>query len=193
MILPGILSSQISGHLSTTAYESIATVTVGSGGSSTISFTAIPTTYSHLQLRGSIQTNRGTYGRDEVKFQVGNGSVDTSANYSFHYIAGDGSSAYAGNGTSTSYGWIDGVGDSTSGVFGAVVLDILDYANTNKYKTMRVLSGSDYNGVISGLGDVIYLGSASWRSTSAITAITFLPVDGTAFTQYSTFALYGVK
>jgi hypothetical protein len=30
-------------------FESIATVTVGSGGSAVISFTSIPSTYAHLQ------------------------------------------------------------------------------------------------------------------------------------------------
>ena len=36
---------------STNSYESIQTVTVGSGGQSTISFTSIPSTYKHLQIR----------------------------------------------------------------------------------------------------------------------------------------------
>ena len=37
---------------STSSYESIATTTVGAGGSSSISFTSIPSTYTHLQVRG---------------------------------------------------------------------------------------------------------------------------------------------
>ena len=67
------------------------------------------------------------------------------------------------------------------------VIDILDYANTNKYKTVRALHGSDANG--SGL---IALRSGNWRSTSAITRIDLTPSSNN-FKQYSHFALYGVK
>ena len=42
-----------------TSYESIATVTVGAGGSSSISFTSIPSTYKHLQIR-AITRDTGT-------------------------------------------------------------------------------------------------------------------------------------
>ena len=40
------------------SYESIATVTVGAGGTSTITFSSIPTGYTHLQIRGIAQIGR---------------------------------------------------------------------------------------------------------------------------------------
>ena len=63
MILPGILSSQISGHLFTLtgSYDALATVTVPSGGVSSITFSAIPQTgYSHLQLRTMVRSSDAT-------------------------------------------------------------------------------------------------------------------------------------
>jgi hypothetical protein len=47
----GIMASQISGHLVTNSYESIQTVTVSTATPS-ITFSSIPATYKHLQIRG---------------------------------------------------------------------------------------------------------------------------------------------
>jgi hypothetical protein len=52
MPILGIIASAITGNLVTTSYESIETVTVGSGGSATVlTFSSIPATYTHLQIR----------------------------------------------------------------------------------------------------------------------------------------------
>jgi hypothetical protein len=78
---------------------------------------------------------------------------------------------------------------STASIFGVAVCDILDYTNTNKYKTVRSLSGHDQNG-----SGYVTLMSGSWRNTAAITSITILRDSGGAnLTQYSQFALYGIK
>jgi len=73
--------------------------------------------------------------------------------------------------------------------FGVVVIDILDYANTNKYKTTRALAGLDINAA----GGFIALRSGNWRNTNAITTITLKPESSRIFAQYSQFALYGIK
>lgn len=168
------------------AYESIATVTVGSGGSANVEFTSIPATYTHLQIRGIVRTNRAATGDWlEITF-----NSDTAANYQDHYLAGNGTSASAG--AQTTRNWINidrwPGASSTASIFGVMVLDILDYANTNKYKTVRNLSGNDQNG-----SGEIHLSSGGWRSTSAITSIKLDVGAGTLFTQYSQFALYGIK
>jgi hypothetical protein len=61
MPILGIIASSRLGNLVTTSYESIATVTVGGGGSASASFTSIPATYTHLQLSwiGKVQANTG--------------------------------------------------------------------------------------------------------------------------------------
>jgi hypothetical protein len=74
---------------------------------------------------------------------------------------------------------------STSNTYGVFIIDILDYANTNKYKTVRTLGGYDANG-----SGVVSLRSNSWRNTSAITSVKFY-TGGT--TSDSRFALYGIK
>jgi hypothetical protein len=183
-ILPGIYASQITGHLITGSYDSIATQTVGSGGTSSISFTSIPSTYKHLQIRGIGRTVQAA----NYTFTYLQLNSDTGANYSGHELAGNGSAASAAGTGSTTWGWAGYSGAQTNANnFGAFIIDILDYANTNKYKTVRSLSGYDANGVGS-----IGLESASWQSTSAVSTVTLL-TNGQNFSQYSSFALYGCK
>jgi hypothetical protein len=187
----GIWASQISGHLwqPAGAYDALATVTVPSGGVASIDFTGIPTGYKHLQLRCIVQTNRATYGRDSVYMKVNAG---TAGNFSWHFVMGeDGSSVSAQNGVNANYVNLPISGTSTGGSFGAGVIDILDYSDTAKYKTVRALGGIDHNGLIAGYGGVIGLMSGSYRDTGAITSINFTAPNN--FTQYTQFALYGVK
>ena len=175
--------------VSPTSYESIATVTVGSGGSSPISFTSIPSTYKHLQIRLIAQTNRA----NSVDSLQLNFNSDTGSNYSWHTVQGDGSSASVLGYATQNYARIgDGtIGGATAsgGYIGAGVIDILDYASTNKNKTIRGLTGVDENGA-----GRVGLGSGLWQNSStAITSISIAPQAGTLFLQYSLFALYGIK
>jgi hypothetical protein len=175
----GIIASQMSGHLwaPSGAYDSIATVSVGSGGSSTITFSSIPSTYTHLQLRmTTLQTNATSGGT--MSFN----SDTTSSNYYYHYLLGNSTAASAGAGADRPYSpWNSG---SSSGP-AATIVDILDYTNTNKYKTFRQLTGYDLNG-----SGAILLTSDLWMNTAAISTIT---ITSAGFLQYSQFSLYGIK
>ena len=165
-----------------TAYESIATVTVGSGGSSSISFTSIPATYTHLQIRGFFSPSvTGAY--TSLRF-----NSDTGANYTIHKLSGNGSAASAANYISRTDTAFNDDSNGTTSIFGAVVCDILDYANTSKYKTQRSLYGVDLNG-----SGTIFLTSGLWQSTTAISTITIAATSSGLFNQYSSFALYGIK
>ncbi len=171
----------------TNSYESIATVTVGAGGSSSIDFTSIPNTYKHLQIRmGSKINNASDW--VTIAMRVGNGSVDSGSNYAYHDIFGQGSSVTAQAATSQNRMYIGWASGSSYSSLGLVVLDLLDYANTNKNKTVRSLTGIDNNG-----SGIISLESNLWMSTSAVNTISIFPHSGTAFQQYSHFALYGIK
>jgi len=185
----GIYASQISGHLfgPSGAYDSIATTTVGAGGAASVTFSSIPSTYTHLQIRITAQTNRATYSFDEARIKF---NSDTG-NHGVHVLYGDG--AFAESTYTTNVIGQRNIGTGVVGNFGAVVLDILDYANTSKYKTYRALSGTDSNGVVAGFAPMINLASGLWQNTTAINALTFTPVNGTSFNQYSSFALYGIK
>lgn len=163
-------------------FESIATVTVGSGGASTVTFSTIPGTYSHLQIRYLARVSSGNlfYARF---------NSDSGSNYPYHRLSGNGSAASAYGTSATSK--IDDIFLTTNStnIFGVGFMDLLDYANTNKYKTLRALTGYENNSA----GQVI-LGSGLWMSTSAITSIEFTPTTSLAtFAQYSHFALYGIK
>jgi hypothetical protein len=173
------------------AYDSLATVTVPSGGVSTITFAGIPNTYKHLQVRWSCTTNRGTYAIDDIKMTFNN---DTGANYSHHNLKGNGSTASAGAIANANYLYYDvSAGTSVSNFFGVAITDILDYADTNKFKTIRALTGTDTNGSVAGEFGRVALQSGNWRSTSAVTSITIVPFTGTAFNQHSQFTLYGIR
>jgi len=164
-------------------YESIATVTVGSGGASSISFTSIPSTYQHLQLRGITKnTSSGTFAA--MRF-----NSDSASNYSAHYLDGDGASVTAGAASNYDRSYFGYAGTSSqTNIFGVSVVDILDYKDTNKFKTVRILTGVDVNGS----GGYVELSSSSWRSTSAITDINVF-FSSNNFAQYSQIALYGIK
>ena len=161
-------------------FQSIATTTVGAGGASEIIFSSIPATYKHLQIRGIIR-NSVTEGNFRIQF-----NSDTAANYSHHQFTGDGSANASFAGASQSY-ITSGNFSGVANIFNNVVLDIVDYTNTNKFKTTRSLTGFDRNGAGS-----VYFNSGNWRSSSAITSIRLF-AGNDAFAQYSSLALYGIK
>ena len=175
------------------SYESIQTVDVGAGGSASVSFTSIPSTYKHLQIRAIA---RGTYatGTDAILFKMQVNS-DTAANYSTHFLQGYGGVATnigAGGGGGSDYIRLGGLPKDnwTASVFGPIVIDVLDYANTNKYKTVRCLSGSDGNSTT--VYQYVEFTSGLWRNTNAISSISIFPSTGN-ISQYSSFSLYGIK
>ena len=164
-------------------YQSISTVTVGAGGSASITFSSIPSTFQHLQIR-SIGRSAGTNHTINLNF---NGDTSSSAYWHLLYGTGSSANAYA---VSTAYMQAGYDAKSTDGanIFSANITDILDYANTSKYKTIRTLGGYDTNG-----GGELGLSSGSWASTSAVTSIVLTTGNAANFAQYSTFALYGIK
>lgn len=166
-------------------FESIATVTVGSGGSSSVTFSSIPQTFAHLQLRMLLRSTGGsTFTFGKIYF---NGDT-TNANYAAHRLSGNGSSANAGA-TTTDGSFGDFAGPSApANVFGVSVVDILDYTNTNKYTTSRYFNGVETNTY----GDV-RISSQLWENTAAITSLSISQWDNDPFVQYSHFALYGIK
>lgn len=189
-ILGIIASSFRSAAGPTGAYDSLATVTVPSGGVASVTFAGIPSGYKHLEIR-SIAKNTESASYGEPSIASFNGDT-TYTNYRHHYLYGNGSSASAG--TVQTAGWIGNVIGSSCGatptsVFAVGVATILDYASTNKYKVVRNLSGHDMNGTSSELSFT----SGLWLNTSAITSINITCIGGFNFQQYSQFALYGIK
>lgn len=175
MLIPlGILAA--SGAGGGGSFESIASAT---SSNTTVTFTSIPSTYTHLQIR-AIFTSGGA--SMPMRF-----NSDTGSNYSNHTLYGDSSSAGAEGNANTdrllSNNYFYG-GFPSSDYPGVFIIDIHNYASTSTYKTIRVFGGMDNNG---GTAPYIALGSGSWRNTNAINSITF------AGNSTGTFALYGIK
>jgi len=170
--------------------EPIASVLVGAGGSNTIEFADIPQGYKHLQIRGIAKTTRSgafNYANDlNINF-----NSDYSNSYSAHGL-------YA-FGATYSYGVADfntmiiqsasSDGDGIiPNVFGAFVIDILDYNNNNKFKTMKSLGGTI---TTSTYVDIVALNSGNWRSSNPIENIKIRASFN--FKQHTRFSLYGIK
>jgi len=174
----GIFASSMLGAVGD--YESIATTTLGSASSS-VTFSSIASTYSHLQIRVLAKSNSSQSQLDLT--------INSSATgYAYHSLFGNGSTAGAeGSGSMTKIPAGSVAPSSATSTFSAFVIDILDYANTNKNKTIRTLMGFDTNGAGS-----MYLNSGLWANTDAISSITLTCRDF-SFPQYSSFALYGIK
>jgi hypothetical protein len=163
------------------AYDSLATVTVGSGGLSSIVFAGIPAGYKHLQIRAFARAT--SQARLIMRL---NG--DTGNNYSVHYILGDGTSASAGAAASAA-NLAMAQSQADANIFSASIVDLLDYSNTSKNKTVRILAGNEKNAS----GSEIALWSGAFLNTSAINSAT-LNFDSSAnIAQYSQFSLYGVR
>lgn len=164
---------------------------LGNGSSSDIAFTNIPQTFTHLQLRmfhRSTGSNSGAF-----QFMYFNGIYTSPYNqYAWHRLYGDGSSAVATGAASTSriefsYPYGQPYSSDTAGIFGVTIVDILDYTNTNKNKTVKILNGADKNGS----GSVSLTSGMIQSTTAAITQIDILDAYG-AYAIGSRFDLYGI-
>jgi hypothetical protein len=169
-----------------TAYESIATSTVGSGGVASVTFSSISGSFKHLQIRAIARSTYNLNASSSLIVQL-NGNT-TIGNYSTHLLDGNGSSTSA-YGASGDYPQ-GAISNATAGsnIFGTALIDILDYTDTNKYKTVRILSGNDN----SGSGTIRFSSGVLYANTNAITSIT-ISTGGGNLTEYSSFALYGIK
>jgi hypothetical protein len=143
-----------------------------------IVFTNIPNTYKNLQIRG-------IYKSSASGMQLACYFNNTTPSTWFHEIAGSGSgnaTAYASNGSYI------GIGYAEQNQFSAIVMDVLDYANTNKNKTVRTLTGIDNNG-----SGYIFMRSSTWPSNNAVSEIKISTTGANNFAQFTSFQLYGIK
>jgi hypothetical protein len=158
-------------------YESIATAN-GTGSSGTITFSSIPSTFSHLQIRGAVL---GT-GNADIYVQTVPAGTQTVKS---HLLNGNGATTAGDSTTSQIYLNYGITIDSTNPM--VFVIDILDYANTNKNKTLRWLSGTDKNG-----SGYIQAGSALILSTTAMSEVS-VKLTANSFSTSSKIALYGIR
>jgi hypothetical protein len=189
MPILGTIASSISGNLYSAAYDSIATATVGAGGVASVTFSSIPQTYKHLQIRTLV---RSTGGGGSYNAIVNFNGDTTVGNYPLHYLFSSGSgvptSGYSASDAGIAIARATG-GASLANVFGVGIADIVDYTNTNKKKVVKVLLGQDDNGTST---KIQLFNSGLWTNTSAITSMT-ISVGGGSLAQHTSIALYGIK
>ncbi len=192
MPILGTVASQFSGK-PFTSFESIATATVGSS-QATVSFTSIPATFKHLQIRCiSRSTNANSFaGFIEATFN----SDTTSGNYySLHRLNGRGDGlVYVSASTSVGYSrlaYIAG-GSVSANNFSPGIIDILEYTSTTKNKTIRAISGLAGQ-TTNTENDIALMSSLYFPSTIDAISRIDLSISGANFAQFSQFALYGIR
>jgi hypothetical protein len=181
MPIIGIIDSAKTGNIDTNSFFSIATV-VASGSSPTLSLTSIPATYQHLQVR--------VFGGNIGYSPYMTFNSDTANNYSRHRLSTNSTTVSVGG--SASFGGIPianqaGLVLTTSGLSSPAIVDILDYANTNKNTTTRGVAGWNDN-----TNGYIDFESGAWYNTAAINRIDFTMATGN-WSAGSSIALYGIK
>ena len=165
------------------SYELIETITVGSGGAASVTFSNLntySTTYQHLQIR---MTARNATSSESYLYARINGV--TTASYSDHLLEGNGSAvnSYAGvNGTRMFMGVVASAQQSAN-IFSAFIMDILDPYEA-KNKTVRLIGGYPTRS--------IGLASGMLNSTTSVSSVTLIP-ENTSFVQGSRFSIYGLK
>jgi hypothetical protein len=173
------------------SFESIATA-VGTGAAGNITFSSIPSTYKHLQIRFIVR-GYDTFSRTNDDLRIRFNNDTTSANYYGHFLQGNGATAsavaqagsYAGGQIVISE-TIPGSGEAAN-VMETGIIDIIDYASSTKNKTARFITGNDRNG-----SGQIRLGSVGYFQTTAISSIQLIAAP-LGFTTSSVFSLYGIK
>ena len=167
-------------------YTPIATTTLGSAQTS-YTFSSISGSYTDLVL---IVSGFGAVADGySVLAQVGNGSIDTGANYSTTRLSGDGSTASSGRASNANFMRLQSVtGQSTtSSNITNLIINFMNYSNTTTYKTV-LNRANQTSGSYPGTEAIVNL----WRSTSAIDTIKVFPFTGASFATGSTFTLYGI-
>ena len=167
----------------------IASVTVGSGGASSIDFTSIPSTYTDLCLKLSTRTNNTGV---RVRF-----NSDSAANYSWRRLDGNGSGAFSNNNTTYGspyntflYFSMQNFTTDTADTFSNGEMYVPNYTSSNQ-KSASLDSVAENNAATAYMA----MQSGLWTGTAAITSIALTPDTSTSpsFAQYSTATLYGIK
>ena len=162
-------------------YKKIASVTVGSGGTTTISFTSIPATYTDLLVKMSLRADTTA---DYISLRFNS----STSSFTSRYLLGDGSAASSGSRTDTFQSATVNLSTFTASTFSNAELYIPNYAgSTNKSFSIDTINENNattaYMQLIAGL----------WSNTAAISSITMVSGAGASnFVQYSTATLYGI-
>lgn len=168
-------------------YIPIATVTVGSGGASSIAFSSIPATYTDLKVVISARTNQSAYNDNSIVLF----NSDAGANYTSRRLNAEGTTVDSSTATSQNgFYYLNFNGSSaTSNTFCNNEMYIPNYTSSNQ-KSFSVDRAIENN---SSTQNLLSIFAGIWTGTAAISSISIAPYYGTSFAQYSTATLYGIK
>lgn len=149
----------------------------------TVTFSSIPSTYKHLQIRVLSRSNRSDTD-DNIILRF---NSDSGSNYSWHRLGMTTSAGLTAQGSANFNGFYtrNSASTNTANSYGANIIDILDYSATTKYTTARALDGQ------TGTYGAVGIASGAWLNTAAITSISMTVQYGTGFLSGSRFSLYG--
>ena len=164
-------------------YTLISSVTVGSGGASSISFTSIPSTYTDLVVWHSLRTTTGIYNSEDMGINF-NGS---DANFSWRLLRGDQTNVNSTNNTNNLWSRINEA-SATANTFTNNQFYITNYASSN-YKSISSESVIQTNNA----PKITDMNAVLWSSTAAITSITLYHRFSNTLAQHSTAYLYGIS
>jgi len=154
-----------------------------SSSAASVTFSAIPSTYTDLVLRISTRVNYASVdGNILIRF---NG--DTASNYSYTFIYGNGTSLVSSRGSTTRIIAASSTQGSsaTSNTFASAEIYIPSYL-VSQNKPVSIDSATENNATEAYRGATAGL----WRNTAAITSIN---LEGGDFVSGSSFYLYGIK
>ena len=162
--------------------QHIETVTVGSGGAASITFSNIPQQgFTDLVIKLSARTDGTVFAAvvDDLRISF-NGS---SANFSYRNLFGRGNTVESN--TYNAHNFINGV-QATANTFGNWELYIPNY-RSSVAKSLSIDAVTENNATDT--RQILVAGL--WNQTAAITSITLDPDYGN-FVQHSTASLYGI-
>jgi hypothetical protein len=169
------------------AFDLLETTTLTSSASS-VTFSGLDdySDYKHLQIRAVARNDFATTNARDLAIRI---NADTGTNYSSHSMVGTGSAVTAYNTTNRTSiagreAWADG--SNSAGIFGAAVIDVLDFSSTSKNTTIRA-----FYGVLAEGQQRVAITSGAFYDTSAVTSIQIYLSQN--FVSGSRFSLYGVK
>jgi hypothetical protein len=165
----------------------ISTVTVGSGGSSTLGFTSIPSTYTDLCIKISARGTVAPGFTDKwIDVSIGFNGAGSNVSITNRVLYGLGNAAGSTTGTSTSGGAMP-TSDATASTFSNTEIYIPNYTgSTNKSFSVDFVSENNATRAVAALV------AGLWSNTAAITSVTFYPASGN-FAEYTTATLYGIS
>lgn len=161
---------------------------VGAGGSATISFSSIPSTYTDLVLKISCRVDGSPgYNISRIRARFNNDTGNNYYNRLVYNNAATVASEASGASSGITYFYATAV-DSTASTFASSELYISNYS-VNAFKSVSVDTVTETNGA----GVIMAFNAGLWSTTSAINAISISDTNGFTFLQNSTAYLYGVS